>query len=231
MTDIEEIRIGIIDDDELFCETMSMLISKSERFVVEFYVTNSEDLKEELLVKKIDILICDLKLKEENGIDLCKSIKQIYQDLKLIGLSSYYKPAFTVSMINHGFNAFLSKNLEKKGIYHALIQVFENGFYFNKEDYQAIKLAVENQTISVSMDCDIRNDLTEIDKQILLLIGEQMTCERISYTLGLSYAVFKKQFAGLLKKLKANSMFDLFLAGMCCGIVDENKALKGCESY
>ena len=73
------------DDENLLKHTKDIL----EDFVNNIYaVKTSNEAMDILLHKKVDVIICDILLKDENGIDFLKHIKN--KNINIILLKFYY---------------------------------------------------------------------------------------------------------------------------------------------
>ncbi len=70
-----EVKILVIDDDDVVLKSMRKVL-KMEGYSVETSSSGKEGL-EKIRNEKFDIVFLDLKMPEENGIDVLKEIKSI----------------------------------------------------------------------------------------------------------------------------------------------------------
>jgi len=71
-------NILVIDDDPLVLKTIKKVLER-ERYSVEI-VKNASDATEKIRNKEFDLLICDVRMPETDGIELIKQVKKIKKD-------------------------------------------------------------------------------------------------------------------------------------------------------
>ena len=102
-------RILIVEDNTHFRKTLRGLMGINFPSVV---VEEAKDGKEAL--KKLDafqphVIFMDIKMPEENGLELTKVIKDSYSDIIIIILTSYDLPEYRKAASQYGADYFLSK--------------------------------------------------------------------------------------------------------------------------
>lgn len=78
----KEIKIVLVDDHELVLEGFKMLLMPHPDFVVAGEADSGKELKNLLQTVVPDIILMDIKLPGESGIDLCRYVKSIYPKVK-----------------------------------------------------------------------------------------------------------------------------------------------------
>lgn len=136
---MKKITIGVIDDDVLFTEALELLLANSA-FETLFCVYNGAGLWEALETKGVpDILLTDLKLQGENGLELLETLKEKYPPLRCIALSVFYKPTYVAAALRNGFCAFLPKNCSSRELGDTIRKVHETGVCYRSEDIGMIR--------------------------------------------------------------------------------------------
>jgi DNA-binding NtrC family response regulator len=116
-------KILIIDDEEKLRSLLTRIIKLGG-----FTVTEADTLKAgtKLLEKEIfDILLCDVKLPDGNGVDFVKGIKQKYPALEIILLTAYGNIADGVQAMKNGAFDYITKGDDNDKIIPLLNRAIE----------------------------------------------------------------------------------------------------------
>ncbi|MBC7423953.1 MAG: sigma-54-dependent Fis family transcriptional regulator, partial [Ferruginibacter sp.] len=100
-------KILIIDDEEKLRALMARII-KLEGFEVSEAASCKAGLKN-LAQTAIDVVLCDVKLPDGNGVDLVKEIKNTYPSVEIILLTAYGNIADGVQAIKNGAFDYITK--------------------------------------------------------------------------------------------------------------------------
>ncbi|MBL7883260.1 MAG: response regulator [Bacteroidia bacterium] len=148
------VKIGILDDEVIICETISKYLRELGYTVPEYAMNYAEGI--ELLEQQHpDIMLLDINIGgEKNGVDLALHIREKY-NIPLIFISSYSDKSTIESAKKAQPNGYLVKPFSKEDLYVA-IEVSLNNFAANtsppkkNELNQQIKLL--NDAIFIKQD-------------------------------------------------------------------------------
>lgn len=119
-------RTILIIDDEIKLRTLLSRILSMENF----QVVQAEDCKSamEMLgqTPEIDVVLCDVKMPDGNGVALTKDIKQKYPFIEVILLTAYGNIADGVQAMKNGAFDYIIKGDDNNKIIQLLNQAFEN---------------------------------------------------------------------------------------------------------
>lgn len=119
-------RTILIIDDEIKLRTLLSRILSMENF----QVVQAEDCKSamEMLgqTPEIDVVLCDVKMPDGNGVALTKDIKQKYPFIEVILLTAYGNIADGVQAMKNGAFDYIIKGDDNNKIIPLLNQAFEN---------------------------------------------------------------------------------------------------------
>jgi DNA-binding NtrC family response regulator len=116
-------KILIIDDEEKLRTLLSKIISLEG-----FEVLQAGDAKkglQKLETADIDVVICDVKLPDENGVALSKTIKEKYPATEIILLTAYGNIADGVQAIKNGAFDYITKGDDNNRIIPLLYKASE----------------------------------------------------------------------------------------------------------
>ncbi|MCP4373694.1 MAG: response regulator, partial [Deltaproteobacteria bacterium] len=127
-----EREILIIDDNLKLCESLARSFAK--RDIKSYYATNSLDALPLFIEKGPGIVLLDIMLGPENGIDILKKILELNPNAQVIMITAYAKIESAVEAIKIGAFDYIEKPVK----FEKLLQVVTNAF-------KLLKLDEENQ--------------------------------------------------------------------------------------
>ncbi len=126
-----DINIGILDDHKLFRSGISELIKDQDGFEVLISVATREELLSRLRANIIDILLLDIRLKDDRGEDVLKEIKKQYPDIKIVMLTMHSENSYLIKMVKLGADGYLVKDCEPDELIKTLKNVYTYGKHFS----------------------------------------------------------------------------------------------------
>lgn len=204
----EQIKIALVDDEQLILEGVKMLLSKEKNFSVTM-MANAGNVFLENLEKCTekdfpDIALVDVQMHPMNGFELVEILKDKYPDLKIIILSSHYKTSVLGYMVKLGVAAFLPKNSNKKLFIEAIFKVFENGIFFTNEDHEMLLSYMNNSSKKKSL-FSMDDDLSEREKDVVKLICQECTNNEIAEKLFISPRTVESHRQRAIEKIGAKN--------------------------
>ncbi len=211
---MNEIKIAIVDDQNLFRQSLGLLIDSVEQFRM---ISESEDgnsFLERLNNKGAelpDIAIIDMDMPGMNGIELNTILHQQYTLIKVIVLSVHVQPLLITQMINAGAAAYLAKNCDKTELISAIETVHKTGFYFNTGTLMALKESANYRVQTQKNISTIPVKLTSREKQVLELICKEYNNAEIGEQLFLSTRTIEGHRNNLINKAGCRNTAGLVL--------------------
>lgn len=203
-----QIKIALIDDEQLILEGVKMLLSNEKNISVCLTADNGPDFIENLgkLSKEDfpDLALVDVQMKPMNGFELVEILKEKYPELKIIILSSHYKTSILGYMVKLGVSAFLPKNSNKKTFIDAITMVNKNGVFFTAEDHQML-FSYMNSTAKKNSLFETEDELSEREKDVVKLICQEFTNNEIGEKLFISPRTVESHRQRILEKIGAKN--------------------------
>ncbi|UHO39076.1 response regulator transcription factor [Chryseobacterium capnotolerans] len=203
-----QIKIALIDDEQLILEGVKMLLSNEKNISVSLTADNGPDFidcLEKLSEKDFpDIALVDVQMKPMNGFELVEVLKEKYPDLKIIILSSHYKTSILGYMVKLGVSAFLPKNSDKKTFIDAITMVYKNGVFFTAEDHQMLFTYMNSSAKKNSL-FETEDELSEREKDVVKLICQEFTNNEIGEKLFISPRTVESHRQRILEKIGAKN--------------------------
>lgn len=203
-----QIKIALIDDEQLILEGVKMLLSNEKNISVCLTADNGPNFIEylgKLSEKEFpDIALVDIQMKPMNGFELVEILKEKYPDLKIIILSSHYKTSILGYMVKLGVSAFLPKNSDKKTFIDAITMVDKNGVFFTAEDHQMLFTYMNSPAKKNSL-FETEDELSEREKDVVKLICQEFTNNEIGEKLFISPRTVESHRQRILEKINAKN--------------------------
>lgn len=118
------IKILIIDDEIMICKSLQAGLSDIGYNVTT--VQNSQEALKKVEAFKPHIVLTDMKLGNENGIDLIDDIKKIDSEIEVIVMTAYSDIASAVSAIKKGAFDYINKPFEFEQIKIVISRAYKN---------------------------------------------------------------------------------------------------------
>lgn len=195
----KNIQIALIDDDSLIVQLLTDYLNKITNFEVSITANSGNVFIEKLKIEPTpDIVIIDLKMNDGNGLETIPTLTKSYPNLKIIALSSYYKPSFMGHLLKAGANAFLSKETDKEELVYIINEVVEKGHYFSAEQFTVLRDQISHKTIQTQL--YKKEKLSPRELEVLKLICQQLTAREIADKLFVSTKTVEAHRSNLLLK-------------------------------
>jgi DNA-binding NarL/FixJ family response regulator len=205
------INVALVDDEALFVEGISLLLSNVEHIDV-IKIANSgleflDELEKTSESDFPDIALIDIQMKPIDGFELTEALKDKYPDFKIIVLSSHYKSNVLGHMIKLGVSAFIPKNSNKELLITAIESVNNSGIYFTETDKEMLMRYMNKPAKKIVLKTN--EELTDREIEILKLICLEHTSQEIGSLLFLNKRTIESHRQRILEKVGAKNTVGL----------------------
>lgn len=209
----QQIKIAIIEDEQLVRNGFSLLLEKEKNFNILFEGENGDDLLQYLETHKKhpDIVLMDIRMKGLNGIETTKIISEQYPDIKTIILSSLKSNYLVEQLTYHGAAAYLAKNSNPKLVVETINKVYNNGISFDPE---VMRIIVNMKNFKNNKTSKLFSGLSDREVEILTLICNQYCTKEIAEKLYLSERTVEGHRKRMLVKTNSKNMVGLIIWGI-----------------
>jgi len=131
----EKNRIIIVDDHQLFSQSLELLINSFKDFEVIHHFENGKTFISYLqdnIDTDADLILLDVNMPVLDGVSTMKWIKENRPSLKVIALSVNDDEEIIIKMLTHGAKGYLLKDTSPEIFKDAIVSVIEKGFYFTE---------------------------------------------------------------------------------------------------
>lgn len=185
----------IVDDHKLFAEGLGRILEDIPCISLQNIVSSEKELPSNL--SDIQLLLLDIQLKEENGLDICKKIKTAFPNIKIIIISMFDPKGLVHEIKKSDANGFIPKSTDANEVKEVIVSVLEGEDVFLEMDLESYSPQPLFKLIS------------NREKEIISLIKEGKTAKQIADVLNISQFTVDTHRKNILKKLELNSIKDL----------------------
>ncbi len=201
------IKLAIIDDHQLFSQGVTNLLKEVKNILLDKSFSSYSQFQETEKLADYDIILLDINLENENGLDVCEKIKKENEQIKIIALTMINEFSVIRKMINNGADGYLLKNVDKEELISAIETVHSGKHYFGKS---TMKLLSHNTTMkSESHTTHKIPVLSRREKEVLTLIIDEYTTQEIADSLGIKFSTVETHRRNLSIKLGARNIAGL----------------------
>ncbi|MDF1696859.1 MAG: response regulator transcription factor [Saprospiraceae bacterium] len=201
----KKISVGIVDDHKLFRSGVVDIINDSKDFQVKISASTGDEFFSALKKSTIQILLLDINLKHENGLDILIQLSQSNPEIKVVMLTMFSESSYINTMILKGAKGYLLKDTTPEILLMTLQKVHTEGKYYDSFTTNAIVETMQSKEKLASLGIE----LTQIEQDILKYISGGKTADEISLLLFKSTRTIEGYRQKLLEKTKTRNVAEL----------------------
>lgn len=201
---MEQIEIGIVDDHQVVRSGLRDFLNSYPDLQVTCEGSNGRDALTLAAQVRMDVLVMDLCMPGQNGIDALARIRAKAPDLGVLILSGYPESVYALSLIEQGASGFLNKDCEPEDIVKAVRAVADGQLYLTTA---AATLVKHHPTVGGVM---ARHEaLSQREFQVFLKLAMGRAAKEIAQVMALSPKAVSNYRARILGKMGMHNTNDL----------------------
>ncbi|MFB5650583.1 response regulator [Leptospira wolffii] len=197
-------KIFLIDDHALVRSGLKAEIESDGTYQVSGTASSIREGIKIMSFSPVDLLICDVSLQGENGIQEFQSLKSKFPDLKIVFLTMHKDWSYLQDAVAAGADGYLLKSDSTDSILSSIKKVFAGGRVFPGEianfSYNPIQIEEAREAVQ---------KLTKREKDILAHLAKGKLNREIAENLELSVRTVETHRASILKKLQIENTVEL----------------------
>lgn len=198
-------KILIIDDHDLFAETLSDIFSHYSKHEVLKSELSEAKILSNITTLKIDLVILDISLPNTNGYILAQAIKK-ETDVKILVLSMINEPELIDALQEINVDGYLSKNTSKNELLEKVDQVLLGEKVFPE------------LVMSLPYESSIFN-LSEQELLIVKLSSEGKTSQEVSNLINRSIHTISTHKKNIIQKCNASNLQEVISKAIRFGLI------------
>lgn len=177
---MKDIDVLIVDDHKLFADTIKSWLNRCKGISVTEILHSAKGLFNYLnsIDEYPNIVLLDIKLPDSNGLEVLKKLRREYPKIKCIMVSMIDDEAIILETIKYGASSYLNKSSEPTELVQAIKDVQKKGAFVSIEMTKAMRASM--QDIQDSKNYPVDEELTQIEKQVVVLLCEEKSNKEIA---------------------------------------------------
>ena len=208
------IRIAIVDDHAIVRTGLRQYFSELGDIEVVGEATNGRDAQTLVRNGGIDVLLMDISMPDQNGVDVLRSIRAHSPDIPVLILSGFPEEHYAISVLRQGASGYLNKECEPEEIATAIRTIAAGKRYVSA----AVAGMLADQ-LNRDTDKPPHELLSERELQVFLRLAKGETVGAIADSLALSIKTVSTYRARILEKLGLSSNSDITYYALKNGLI------------
>lgn len=198
------LRLAIVDDHQIVRAGFREMLAEEIDIRIVFEAASGEEALVRLRETDCDVLLLDISLPGQSGVDVMRAVRQRYPQLRVLVLSGFPEERYALAMIRHGADGYLSKECCREELLRAIHTVAQGRRYVSERTAQLLagKMAGESEAPP-------HEALSEREFQVFLHLARGDSVSDIAAELNLSVKTVSTYRSRLLEKLGLASNAEL----------------------
>lgn len=215
----EPVRVAVVDDQELFRRGMTMLLGIEEGIEVVGEASNGAEGVELVVSTAPDVVLLDVRMPKQSGIEACVAIKAAVPATKIIMLTVSDEEADLYEAVKSGASGYLLKDSSIEEVAQGIRVVADGQSLISPS--MAAKLIDEFKTMSKpDRDTGPALKLTERELEVLRLVAKGLSNRDVATQLAISENTVKNHVRNILEKLQLHSRMEAVMYAVRAKLVE-----------
>jgi two-component system, NarL family, invasion response regulator UvrY len=208
------IRIAIVDDHALIRAGLREFFADQSDFTVVAEAANGREALDIVRKAGVDVIVLDISMPGQSGIDVLLAIKARAPDLPVLILSGFSEAHYATTMLRQGASGYLNKDCDPDELVRAIRTVHRGRKY--------VSAAVAEQFaggLSDARDKPLHEHLSKRELQVFLRLANGETIGQMADSLSLSIKTISTFRSRIMEKMKLVSNSDLTYYALKNGLI------------
>jgi two-component system nitrate/nitrite response regulator NarL len=210
---VTKVKILVADDHELLRDAIRKLLEKEADFEVVGTARNSRELLEHVGARKPDVLLLDMSLNRESGLDILRSLES--SEVRVILLATSIETNHVTAALRLGARGVVMKDSASQLLYKAIRGVMSGEFWVERKSVGDLVRALRVAPTQVQeTKSGNSHGLTRREMEILRAIVDGCTNKDIAQKFAISEQTVKHHLTNIFGKMGVSNRLELALAAM-----------------
>ncbi|MBI4412633.1 MAG: response regulator transcription factor [Deltaproteobacteria bacterium] len=195
-------KVLIVDDHAVVREGLKQILADDPEIGTVGEAGDARQMKDNIRNEKWDVVVLDITLPGQSGLEALKDLKQAHPELPVLVLSMHPENQFAVRVLKAGADGYINKETAPKELLAAVKKVFGGGKYVSPRMAENLIGEVQGNVATVP-----HQKLSDREYEVLRLIASGKKPGEIAADLSLSVKTVSTYRERILQKmgLKTNA--------------------------
>jgi DNA-binding NarL/FixJ family response regulator len=204
-------RVFIVDDHPLVREGLANLINQQTDLTVSGEAEDSAGAIAGIQTDQPDVVLVDISLKNESGLELVKTLRNQFPELAVIVLSMHDEALYAERALHAGARGYVMKRETTKNVLTAIRRVLEGDIYVSDRVVNSMAKRMSSRKTAAAEPVE---RLSDRELEIFRLLGQGRTPSQIAEDLRLSLKTVQAYCARAKEKFGVSSLTELLRAAI-----------------
>jgi two-component system invasion response regulator UvrY len=209
------IRVAIVDDHAIVRAGLRQFFSEQVDLRVTGEATNGREALDLVRAGDLDVMLMDLSMPDQSGVDALAAIKARAPDLPVLILSGFPEAHYATTLLRQGASGYLNKECDPEEIVKAIRTVFRGRKYITA----AVGELLADGLAGGTGDKPAHEQLSEREFQVFLRLAKGETIGHMAEGMSLSVKTVSTYRSRVMEKLKLASNSDLTYYALKNGLI------------
>lgn len=217
------IKILIVDNQELFRESLKVMLSANPDFEVTDAVSGVREALKSAGRNCPDVVLMDIRMSETDGVEGTRLMKDRFPQIKVIILTAVDDDNYVFGALKHGASGYLLKGSSLAELSNAIQIVCHGGAMINPNvAAKAIRLfsQMAKNTVRVHVEEALVKEIRRNELEIIRAVGRGLSNKEIALELCLSEGTVRNAVSIILSKLNLRDRTQLAIWAFQSGAVN-----------
>jgi len=206
-------KVLLVDDHPLVLDSIRQLLAP--HFTIVDAVQNSEDITARALEQRPDVVLMDACMPGIDGFEATRQLKRLLPNLKVILVTMLTEPISISEAFRAGASGYVLKQSASEDLRAAIDSVLVNKRFLSPKIEAEIQETVQDDWVRPE---GYTSDLTNRQREILVLLADGKTAKQIALQLHISVKTVEFHKANITRKLGVHTTSDLIKFALAQGI-------------
>lgn len=208
------LRLAIVDDHGIVRAGFREMLAEEIEINIVFEASSGEEALQLLREIDCDVLLLDLSLPGQSGVDVLRAVRQRHPGIKVLMLSGFPEERYALAMIRHGADGYLSKECEREELIRAIRTVASGRRYVSARTAELLAGECAGDIVVPT-----HAQLSERELEVFLQLAQGASVSDIAAALNLSVKTVSTYRSRLLEKLSLSSNAELAAYAIRNGLI------------
>jgi DNA-binding NarL/FixJ family response regulator len=207
------IRVGIVDDHGIVRSGLRQFLSEEVDLRVTGEACNGREALELARGGEVDVLLLDISMPDQGGVDALAAIKARFPQLPVLILSGFPEAQYATALLRQGASGYLNKDCDPNDIVSAIRTVALGRRYITPAVAERLADGLNGE------DRPAHELLSERELQVFLRLAQGQTVGQMAEAMFLSVKTVSTYRTRVLEKLKLQTNSDLTYYALKNGLI------------
>jgi DNA-binding NarL/FixJ family response regulator len=208
------IRIAIVDDHAMVRAGLRQFFADQSDFAVVAEAANGREALDVVRRGGIDVLVMDISMPGQSGVDALAAIKARVPELPVLILSGFPEEHYATTMLRHGASGYLNKDCDPEEVVRAIRMVARGRKYITAGVAERLADALGDGSGKLPHEL-----LSERELQVFLHLAQGETIGHLAEGLSLSVKTVSTYRTRVMEKMGLSSNSELTYYAMKHGLI------------